>query len=64
MRFLCASGFVLLGALSFAGSVHAQSLAYADAGGGALSPPATHGNYLYVGTGATLTTWEIGRAHV
>ena len=60
MRFPCASGLVLLGVLSLAGVVPAQSLIYADAGGGALSPPATHGDYLYVGTGATLTTWDMG----
>jgi hypothetical protein len=59
MKPLYACGLVLLAALSFAGPAPAQSLAYVDAGGGALSPPASHGNHLYVGTGATLTTWDM-----
>jgi len=31
-----------------------------DAGGGAVSTPVVQGNYLYVATGATVNTWNIG----
>ena len=60
MKFPSARGLLLPCLLSFACAVHAQSLVPADAGGGSLSAPATHGDYLYVGTGATLTTWNFG----
>lgn len=60
MRFPSARGLLLPCLLSFACVVHAQSLVPADAGGGSLSPPAVHGDYLYVGTGATLTIWDFG----
>lgn len=60
MRFTSARSLWLPCLLSFACAAQAQSLAPADAGGGSLSPPATHGDYLYVGTGATLTTWDFG----
>lgn len=43
--------------LIFAGS--AAALTLTDVGGGALSPPITHGDYLYIGTGASLTTWNL-----
>lgn len=60
MRFPSARGLMLPYLLSFACAVHAQPLVPVDAGGGALSPPVAHGDFLYVGTGATLTTWDFG----
>jgi hypothetical protein len=42
-----------------AGAAGAQTLQQVDAGGGALSSPAVHGNYLYVGTGATVNVWDM-----
>ena len=59
MKLLRAGGFVLLSLLVFVGAAHADTLALADVGGGTLSPPVAHGNYLYVGTGVTLTTWDM-----
>lgn len=59
MKFMHAAGSVLLGLFLFAGAGRAANLALADAGGGSLSPPVAHGDYLYVGTGATLTTWNM-----
>ena len=58
MTLASARGLLLPCLLSFACAAHAQGLARVDAGGGALSPPAVHGDYLYVGTGATLTVWS------
>lgn len=50
----------ILGAgLCLAGSAMAQSLHVSDAGGGALSPPAAHGHYLYVGQGTTIGVWDM-----
>ncbi|HEX7768843.1 MAG TPA: PQQ-binding-like beta-propeller repeat protein [Dokdonella sp.] len=60
MRFASARGLLLPCLLSIACAVQAQTLQPVDAGGGALSPPAAHGDYLYVGTGATVTTWDFG----
>lgn len=52
-------GLTLLGGLlAFAGA-SAQTLTPVDAGGGALSPPVAHDGYLYVGTGATLSVWNM-----
>ncbi|TCO41754.1 LVIVD repeat-containing protein [Dokdonella fugitiva] len=42
-----------------AGTAAAQTLHPVDAGGGALSSPAVHGAYLYVGTGATINVWDM-----
>jgi len=48
------------GCLLLAGSAAAQTLRQVDVGGGSVTAPATHGDYLYVGTGQTLTTWNLG----
>jgi len=50
---------LLLGLLLHAGSGHAANLTRVDAGGGALSPPVARGDYLYVGTGATVSVWNL-----
>ncbi|HEY6943292.1 hypothetical protein, partial [Dokdonella sp.] len=42
-----------------AGVAGAQTLQRIDAGGGALASPATYGDYLYVGTGATVNVWDM-----
>ena len=42
-----------------AGAAAAQTLHPVDVGGGALSTPAVHGQYLYVGTGATVNAWDM-----
>ena len=54
---LCAAAVTGLALLVPA--ARADALAPVDAGGGALSAPAVHGDHLYVGTGATLTTWDM-----
>src|SRR3982750_906656 len=56
--------FVRLGCALLAGffasaSIWAANLTPVDAGGGALSPPIAHDGYLYVGTGATLSVWNM-----
>jgi hypothetical protein len=48
----------LCGLVASAG-VSAANLTPVDAGGGALSPPVAHDGYLYVGTGATLSVWNM-----
>jgi hypothetical protein len=45
--------------LVFLGPAAAAALAPSDVGGGALSAPVARGNYLYVGTGVTLTAWDM-----
>jgi hypothetical protein len=52
-------GCALLAGLIAAASVSAANLTPVDAGGGALSPPVAHDGYLYVGTGATLSVWNM-----
>ena len=42
-----------------AGTAGAQSLRLFDAGGGSVSAPATQGDYLYIGTGMTVATWNL-----
>ncbi len=49
----------LLAGLVASASVCAANLTPVDAGGGALSPPVAQGGYLYVGTGATLSVWNM-----
>jgi hypothetical protein len=49
---------LLCGLFAFAGA-GAQTLSPVDAGGGALSPPVARDGYLYVGTGATLSVWNM-----
>jgi len=56
MRLIC---FLLLSLLALAGTGHAATLARDDVGGGALSPPVAYNGYLYVGTGVTLSTWNM-----
>jgi len=52
-------GLTLLCSLfAFAGA-GAQTLSPVDAGGGALSPPVARDGYLYVGTGVTLSVWNL-----
>jgi hypothetical protein len=55
LRLIC----FLLGLLVLAGTGHAATLTRADVGGGSLSPPVAHNGYLYVGTGVTLSTWDM-----
>jgi len=52
-------GCALLAGLIACASVSAANLTPADAGGGALSPPVARDGYLYVGTGATLSVWNM-----
>src|SRR5690606_13332939 len=51
--------WLLFGLLQLACTTSAMALTLTHAGGGALSPPVTHGDYLYVGTGASLTVWNL-----
>jgi hypothetical protein len=62
LNLLRAAGFALIGSLAMAGVANATppiQFGVIDAGGGALSAPLAQGNYLYVGTGVTLTTWDM-----
>jgi hypothetical protein len=51
--------WLLFGLLQLACTTSAMALTLTHAGGGALSPPVTRGDYLYVGTGASLTVWNL-----
>ena len=62
MKLVHAAATVLLGLVLLVDVGHAASLTPVDAGGGALSPPVARGDYLYVGTGATLTVWNMSRS--
>lgn len=52
-------GCALLAGFVAAASVSAANLTPVDAGGGALSPPVARDGYLYVGTGVTLSVWDM-----
>jgi hypothetical protein len=52
-------GCALLAGLIASAGVSAANLTPVDAGGGALSPPVARDGYLYVGTGATLSVWNM-----
>jgi hypothetical protein len=52
-------GCALLVGLIASTGVQAANLTPVDAGGGALSPPVAHDGYLYVGTGVTLSVWDM-----
>ena len=58
MKWLSA-GFLWVGLSMLAGSATAQALHLSDVGGGALSAPAAHGQYLYVGSGTTIGVWDM-----
>jgi hypothetical protein len=58
MKLLRAACSLCLGLFTLVGA-HAQTLQRSDVGGGALSPPVAHGDYLYVGTGATVSAWNM-----
>src|SRR5690606_23067703 len=58
MKWLSA-GFLWVGMSVLAGPAAAQALNLSDAGGGALSPPASHDHYLYVGSGTTIGVWDM-----
>jgi hypothetical protein len=57
-KFLRLGCALLCGFLASA-AIEAATLAPVDAGGGALSPPVARDGYLYVGTGATLSVWNM-----
>ena len=59
MKFLRVAGSLCLGLFLVAGVAHAQALQRVDVGGGKLSTPVAHGDYLYVGTGVTINTWDM-----
>jgi hypothetical protein len=59
MKLLRAACSLWLGLFIVVGVVRAQALQRVDVGGGAISPPVTQGNYLYVGTGATVSIWNM-----
>lgn len=58
MKLLRAVCLLCLGLFTLVG-VHAQTLRRSDVGGGWVSPPVAHGDYLYVGTGATVSAWNM-----
>ncbi|HEU4664542.1 MAG TPA: hypothetical protein VFS55_10965 [Dokdonella sp.] len=59
MKWLRTVVSLCLGVSILAGVAAAQTLQRVDAGGGALSSPATYGDYLYVGTGSTVNVWDM-----
>lgn len=59
MKLLRAACSLCLGLFIVVGAVRAQTLQRVDVGGGSLSPPVTRGDYLYVGTGATISVWNM-----
>jgi hypothetical protein len=59
MKFLRAAGAVCLGLFVLVGAVQAQALQRVDVGGGWVSPPVAYGTHLYVGTGATISVWDM-----
>ena len=46
-------------AISFCGQIANATWTLSDVGGGPLSPPATSGSYLYVGTGVTIDVFDL-----
>ncbi|MEO7325592.1 MAG: hypothetical protein ABIW82_12255 [Dokdonella sp.] len=58
MKLLRAACSLCLALFTFVGA-HAQTLQRSDVGGGWISPPVTHGDYLYFGTGATVSAWNM-----
>lgn len=50
---------LILGGAFAAADAGAQTLERVDVGGGVLAPPAAHGDYLYVGTGTTISAWNM-----
>ncbi|MEO7433703.1 MAG: hypothetical protein ABIR62_17185 [Dokdonella sp.] len=59
MKVFRAACSLCLGLLTMLGAAHAQTLQRVDVGGGKLSPPVAQGDYLYVGTGATVSVWNM-----
>ena len=59
MKWLRTAGLLSLGLFVGVGAAGAQSLQRVDAGGGAVAPPVTQGDYLYVGTGSTVSVWNM-----
>jgi len=59
MKWLRTAGLLSLGLFVGVGVAGAQSLQRVDAGGGAVAPPVTQGDYLYVGTGSTVSVWNM-----
>ena len=58
-KYLRSGRLFLFGLSLLAGAAHADTLSLSDVGGGAVSPPVAHDGYLYVGTGVTLSTWNM-----
>jgi hypothetical protein len=59
MKRLLANLALLSGLLVCHGLGQSATLKLADVLGGLLSGPVAHGKYLYVGTGVTLTVWDM-----
>jgi len=59
MKLLRVGCTLLVTLFACVGVAAAQTLTQVDAGGGALSPPVTQGDYLYIGTGATVSVWNM-----
>ncbi|MET0225832.1 MAG: PQQ-binding-like beta-propeller repeat protein, partial [Dokdonella sp.] len=59
MKWLRIAGLLSLSVFALAGAAGAQSLQRVDAGGGAIAPPVTQGDHLYVGTGSTVSVWNM-----
>lgn len=59
MTSLVRLSFLLLCSLFASATAGAANLTPADAGGGALAPPVARNGYLYVGTGTTLSVWNM-----
>lgn len=59
MKWLIAVCSIWLGCFAPAEGARAQTLSRVDVGGGALSPPVAYGDHLYVGTGATVSVWDL-----
>ncbi|MEP7044375.1 MAG: PQQ-binding-like beta-propeller repeat protein [Dokdonella sp.] len=59
MKWFRTAGSLSLGLFIMVAAAGAQTLQRVDAGGGAVTPPATQGDYLYVGTGSTVSVWHM-----
>jgi len=64
MKLLRVAGSLCLGLFFLVGTVCAQTVERVDVGGGVISSPVVRGDYLYVGTGATVSVWNMSNPSI
>jgi hypothetical protein len=64
MKLLRVAGSLCLGLFVLVSAVYAQTVERVDIGGGVISSPVVRGEYLYVGTGATVSVWNMSNPSI